>query len=647
MDDTMRPIEHKSQPAKDHFWLQPPQRHILPNGEPSHTHVPRGETCSHPTLDYEVHREQRLEDWKQILAVSLPFGRRAVFDLASFPIERWENLVDDAGNQIPLRINVHGGRVAGQWLPDPGIVPPSPTSAVSRSSNPPHNPFGASPPTGSTASPLPSILLPGNLLEPNVTHKPDPSVELAEKLLRQERELGRKGWNYVTSSYFDPTFNGSGVVFASRPGEPWEARGLCVQRDGRIVVVGAVGTVETGRKFGVVRFLADGRLDDGFGRGGHAVIGFDDSDAVGNAVAQVDGKLIVAGEVFDLGAKRSDFVLVRLGQDGHVEESFGDGGLVRTGFPDRTDSGAYGVVVQPERKIVAAGYTTRRVHFPGKKRTPNAKSRSKKAQDPMPTEHFALARYDEDGRLDTSFGTDGLVMTPFEGNDVARAQALALHPKTGEIIVAGFVRSSPDDPASEFAIVRYDSDGGLDARFWVDPAGVAGVAQAVAVGPDGGIVVAGSDADKDANDHYVVFRLDHDGSLDTTFGRGGAAANFLSYQAGVAEGVAAATQAWRYAASGAYAVALDDRDGAILAAGYGTFRDRKMFAVARSRPSGWWDDSFGVEGVMLLDLGGDDDSASAIAVDGDGRILVAGTSRTAERTQFALARLLPDPSGEA
>jgi hypothetical protein len=126
MNDTMHPSEHKEPKVKDYFWFDPPKPHILPNGEESRTHTWRGETYSHPTLDYEAWRE-RDNNWKHYLAVRLPFKTLASarFDLPSFPTERWEHLVDDSGNEIPLKIYVHGGRVAGRWLPDPGIVPPA------------------------------------------------------------------------------------------------------------------------------------------------------------------------------------------------------------------------------------------------------------------------------------------------------------------------------------------------------------------------------------------------------------------------------------------------------------------------------------------------------------------------------------------
>jgi hypothetical protein len=124
MGDTMHPIEHER--PKDYFWFEPGRPLLDPLGKPIPGLVLRGEKESHPTLDYDAFIENDTLHGGNNLIIDLPFGRNAIFDLASFPTDRWENLVDDAGNQIPLRILVHGGRVAGQWVSDPGIVPPPP-----------------------------------------------------------------------------------------------------------------------------------------------------------------------------------------------------------------------------------------------------------------------------------------------------------------------------------------------------------------------------------------------------------------------------------------------------------------------------------------------------------------------------------------
>jgi uncharacterized delta-60 repeat protein len=429
----------------------------------------------------------------------------------------------------------------------------------------------------------------------------------------------------------DPTFNERGVVFAPFGSDPGDARALCIQPDGRVIVVGAVGATngETPRDVAVVRFLPDGSLDDEFGSRGYALIDISGSDDIANAVAlQADDKIVVAGEALDIASNSLDFALIRLNPDGHVDTSFNETGFVLTDFLGGTDDRAYAVAIQDDGKIVAAGYTTRPEGVPEKKRTRARKPKSKprpKAGDTLRSEYFALARYNEDGSLDETFGTQGLVITPFEG-DLARAEALVLQP-TGEIVAAGFARSSPEESATDFGVVRYRSDGSLDESFGkdglvlIDLEKTDDTAHAISLQEDGRIVLAGTAADKAANEvHFALVRLDAEGKLDSTFSGGGIAL----------------TNSFMGAA---YGVEVEP-DGSILAAGYGTVAERDMFAVVRYRSDGSLDSAFGVDGVMLLDLGGVIDRANAISLDAEGKILVAGTSRTVDKTEVALARLL-------
>jgi uncharacterized delta-60 repeat protein len=109
---------------------------------------------------------------------------------------------------------------------------------------------------------------------------------------------------------------------------------------------------------------------------------------------------------------------------------------------------------------------------------------------------FALARYNIDGSLDSSFGDDGRVTTDFAGR-VDRAFAVAVQ-ADGKIVVAGYSYDSGIFDSSDFALVRYNTDGSLDTSFGGDGrvtsdfAGSADIANAVAVQADGKIVVAGS-----------------------------------------------------------------------------------------------------------------------------------------------------------
>src|SRR5262249_2776322 len=136
----------------------------------------------------------------------------------------------------------------------------------------------------------------------------------------------------------------------------------------------------------------------------------------------------------------------------------------------------------------------------------------------------ALARYDLNGSLDTTFGSGGMVMTMVGLGNNAVAKAVAIQ-SDGQIVLAGFAGPSNNQ---EFALARYNSDGGLDASF-----GPAGLVQtglggnaggsSVALTSDGKIVLGGSVepvASSSASD-FALARYNADGSLDNSFGSAG------------------------------------------------------------------------------------------------------------------------------
>src|SRR3954471_1124471 len=130
------------------------------------------------------------------------------------------------------------------------------------------------------------------------------------------------------------------------------------------------------------------------------------------------------------------FVVTGLGAAaaGDLDPTFGSGGLVTTDFGGRGDS-ALGVAVQPDGKIVAAG--------------------SSSAHDVFNVD-FALARYNPDGTLDSSFGSGGTVLSD-SGSTIDAASDVLLQPD-GKIVAAG-------TSERQFGVARYTTVGGLDPTF--------------------------------------------------------------------------------------------------------------------------------------------------------------------------------------
>lgn len=231
------------------------------------------------------------------------------------------------------------------------------------------------------------------------------------------------------------------------------------------------------------------------------------------------------------------------------------------------------------------------------------------------------------GDLDTSFSTDGRVVTDVPGTGSGNAVAIQAD---GKIVVVG-------SAAGDFAVARYNRNGTLDVTFGgdgivtTDLGGPVDAARAVALQADGRIVVAGS-AGVELDRTLAIVRYNTDGTLDTSFdGDGRLTREFIITPD---------------AGGGAADIAIQ-ADGKIVVVG-STGSD---FAVARFNPNGTPDTTFGLAatGVVTKDFGGINDRAAAVAIQADGRIVVAGTTSLDGRNVFAVERFstagLPDLLG--
>ncbi|MEE9294854.1 MAG: delta-60 repeat domain-containing protein, partial [Phycisphaerae bacterium] len=238
-----------------------------------------------------------------------------------------------------------------------------------------------------------------------------------------------------------------------------------------------------------------GTLDPTFGDGGLVTTDFlGSSRDVGRDVVaiQADGKIVVVGQTSDAGG--SDFAVARYNADGSLDASFDGDGKLTTDFAGAGDI-ANSVAIQADGKIVVAG----------------------RASISGPDFDFAVARYNADGSLDTSFDGDGKLTTDFAGStDLALSVAIQAD---GKIVVAG---QASTFGTGSFAVARYNADGTLDAGFdgdgklTTDFAGRGEVAKSVAIQADGKIVAAG-ETFTDTGFVFALARYNADGSLDASF----------------------------------------------------------------------------------------------------------------------------------
>ena len=392
---------------------------------------------------------------------------------------------------------------------------------------------------------------------------------------------------------------------------------VSVQADGKILVAGYSNTlgsnfVSPTGSFALVRYNADGTLDTSFSDDGKVTVSMGSLPIDnGSSIVQVDGKVLIAGSISRPYGK-PDFALVRYNTDGTLDASFSDDGMLTADFvPDIKDAYngynyaydyGYGVAMQADGKILVAGRSD---------------------------SNFALARYNNDGTLDISFSGDGEVTTNFNSSyDTGTSVAVQAD---GKILVGG--SSYVTGGNSDFALVRYNTDGTLDTEFsddgkvTTDFGTSEDYGNSVTVQADGKILVVGQSYDYGtATTHLALARYNTDGTLDITFSQDGTL--ITEFGSSYDTGSSVAVQA----------------DGKILVAGTrlidGSSND---FVLARYNAGGTLDTSFGGDGKITTDLGLSDDGRS-VKVQADGKILVAGSSGVGNDVSFALVRYNTDGS---
>jgi len=268
----------------------------------------------------------------------------------------------------------------------------------------------------------------------------------------------------------DATFGASGVVTTSTGTTSDQGMGVAIQTDNKIVVVS---------RSKVMRYNPDGTLDVGFGAGGMATAtGFNKA-----VVIQPDNKIVVVGSGR----------IVRLNLDGSLDGAFGSSGMTTTPIAIN------GLALQSDHKIVVAGYS----------------------QTPEDTYVFAVARYSENGTLDTTFSGDGKVTTAI-GPSWDWVYSVAIQ-ADGKIVVAGISNTRVTGYDYDVAVVRYNSDGSLDISFGGDgtittPFSADGNdwGHGVAIQENQKILVAGfTDRAPTGEGSYIVGRYNPDGTLDS------------------------------------------------------------------------------------------------------------------------------------
>ena len=399
-------------------------------------------------------------------------------------------------------------------------------------------------------------------------------------------------------------------------------------------------------------FAQPGQLYTGFNGGAFTTV-FSSSGSIGeDLVVQPDGKVVVAGLVLLNGT--AQFGLIRYMPNGSLDQSFGTGGKVNTLIG--SECWAYSVTLQPDGKILVGGYAS------------------------LTTSDFALARYTISGQLDLSFGTGGIVTTAIgTGND--RIKDLAVTPNgkiaavgetfngsnydiallqyqsngtmlsstilapglsndfanevdympDGRMVLTGSTYNASN--TSEIWVARFMSSGiAADMSFGVNGLIIAEVGpsddfgKALAIMPDGKIIVAGSTWSGHSAFDIVVLRFQTDGQPDTDFGNEGRVITDLSGSFDDAIGIGLQS------------------DGKIVVGGSATVNGFDDFALVRYTSNGTLDPGFGFGGISLASIGNYGDVAYGFALSGM-KIYLCGLAHrfeTGAPSDFALASFIND-----
>lgn len=281
---------------------------------------------------------------------------------------------------------------------------------------------------------------------------------------------------------------------------------------------------------------------------------------------------------------------------GDLDVTFGLNGKVTTLIGSA--SSATSMALQSDGKIVVAGDSNNGNDF-----------------------DFAVARYNTNGTLDTSFSSDGKATTDFGGDDYGTSVAIQ---GDGKIVVSGYGSSGgPDD----FAIARYNSDGSLDTDFSGDGKlmidfGRYDYGNAVAIQSNGKIVVAGqSVAGGGSSPNIQLVRLNSNGTLDSEFDSDGKVTTDIGSDQ-----------------ENALSLALQS-DGKILVGGLsGSFGSTEM-TLLRYNSDGSLDTTFSSDGISNINFASGNDVANSIAIQSDGKIIAAGYVDIGGQVVFAIIRL--------
>jgi uncharacterized delta-60 repeat protein len=414
-------------------------------------------------------------------------------------------------------------------------------------------------------------------IQPGGNFVSQPAMILAAGTLNGNAMIARMS----LAGVFDTALNGTGVVTQPIGGSGLYVTGLTPKITGlfggRIVKIVIGGYFSNGAKneFVAARFNNNGSLDTSFGGSGVVTTSLSPGDDQAFGLAQPGGALLLAG-VSAPSQCETDFSLARYNSsDGSLDTNFNGTGILLQRVGD-SYAEADSVAIQPDGRIVVGGTSS----------SCNAST--------------VICRFNPDGTLDASFATGGELLT-----NLAPAQYVRIQPD-GKILMAG-------GNGGQLLLARFLSNGVPDVSFastgsFSIVVGTNGTMPfGMALQSDGKIVV-GVRAFQGGND-LAVIRFNSSGSIDTNWNGSGSVFTALVPPNDTFGGVAI------------------QADGKVVASGYSTLSSYSEFSMFRCTANGPLDSSFGSSGRVATQVSnGDIDAGFGLALQPDGKIVLAGTS---------------------
>lgn len=421
----------------------------------------------------------------------------------------------------------------------------------------------------------------------------------------------------------DPSFGNSGAVkIAIGSRDSWATAGL-TQTDGKIIIAGSIYYENEGyaNAIALTRILPDGVLDSEFGNKGIVITKIGGNSRATAIGMMPDGRIIVAGWAF-VETGKLGITLVMYNIDGTLDTRFGDGGQLI--FPMAYANGyVHSLVVQSDGNILVGG----RLTVQENKRNPLLPQL-------LPGKYILLARLNSNGTFDSTFGMKGVVLTNV-GDETGDLEITSLTLQRNEkLMVLGRRQKSS---SSTLILARYNLNGTLDKSFGVDGFSNRTIETgrysqpSVTIASDGRIYLIGGYQLKDDN-FLVLSKFDVNGSPDLNFGEAGT--------------VTTKTAFWRY--SNFVPTLLPD--GKILISGTSVRPPKPgqpqppfyySTGIARFLPNGTTDNSFGINGMHVVSIGGVTDSPVFMTVQDSGRIVIGGYSTNQQVQEVVFIGLIP------